>query len=229
MRSLGLLTAALVLGSACSAYAQVAATTAQKPVQADQASPAVAAPQNWPQNSTGSAAGNAAAPAPAATAPVAPQDSAPVVAAPQPAPAMAPAPAAAPVATPAASANIDSIGGGAIPALPLEIMTSGGVVFVSGGIGDEEMEMLKSREHEFNVKIMLSAPKGEFVSNITLRILDNKDTPLVGIPDAGPYVYAKMQPGTYFIETTGASGEKKKDKIVVTDKGMVKKHYTFNE
>lgn len=108
-------------------------------------------------------------------------------------------------------------------------MTSGGVVFVSGGIGDEEMEMLKSREHEFNVKIMLSAPKGEYVSNITLRILDNKDTPLVGIPDAGPYVYAKMQPGTYFIETTGATGEKKKDKIVVTDKGMVKKHYTFAE
>ena len=148
-------------------------------------------------------------------------------------PAAATAPQTQPVATPATlgyapqptapvaatPAPIDSIGSGAIPSLPLEVQASNGISFINGGIGDEE----------FNVHVMLSAKNGEFISDVSLRILDSKDAPLVAVSDAGPYFYAHMAAGTYTLETTAANGEKKTAKITVGAKGTVKQHIVYNE
>jgi|GEM_PF-2231370 len=206
MRSLGLLAVVLVMGTATGAYAQVINPLTQP-------APAVGAPKEWPAN-------QAVVAKPAAE--QAPQPVAPTL---QTAPALQPATAQSPYPTSA----IDSVGGGAIPALPLEIMTSGGVVYVSGGIGDEEVDMLKARESEFNVRVLISAGKGEYVSGIGLRFLDSKETPLVQINDAGPYVYAKMQPGSYILETAASNGEHKKSNFTVTGKGTTRLNVLISE
>ncbi len=134
----------------------------------------------------------------------------------------------APQYAPVNRVNIDSTGSGAIPSLPINDQSStNGTEFLNGGISDEEVAELKARAHEFNVQVLLSAKNGEYVSNVGLRILDAKGTPLVSIADAGPYVYAKLTPGTYTIETSGSGGNKS-EKITV-GKGLVKKHYVFTE
>jgi hypothetical protein len=139
-------------------------------------------------------------------------------------------PVAAPVAAPVSSYPvIDSQGGGAIPALPLDTYTSHGINFINGGIGDEELSLLKSKEAEFNLHVMLSAPRGEFISDVTLRLLDAKDTPLLAISDAGPYFYARLAPGSYTLETTSVKGEKKLHKLTVTEKNSLKHHITYSE
>lgn len=219
MRFIGLLAAAYVIGAAGSAYSQVLNPGTGGPNEA-QPAPAVGAPASWPARKQPIVS----------YPPLSPQEQ--MMAQPQPEQPAAPvmqmqyqAPAAAPVIP----ESIDSEGGGAIPALPLEIMTSSGVVYVSGGIGEEEKEMLKAREHEFNVRVLIASPRGEFVSNVGLRFLDDKGTPLVQINYAGPYVYAKMIPGTYTLETAAFNGEHKMSKFTVGDKGVTKLHVTISE
>lgn len=136
---------------------------------------------------------------------------------------MAPAPMAAPA--------IDSLGGGAIPALPLQVMlTRGGIYFINGGIGDEELEQLKAQAPQYNVQISLSAGKGEYISGVTLRILDEKGVELVNVTDAGPYLYAKMQPGTYNIETfVHGEGIVKKTALKVPSSGTAKPHIVYQQ
>ncbi len=206
MRSLGLLTAIMIIAPTCSLF--IASTVrAQTNMQAVQPQMPYQQPAAAPVMPSPSMQQPAAQPA--------------YVPAAQPA-AMQQAPA---TFTPA----IDSIGGGAIPSLPLDVYTSNGINFINGGIGDEEMDQLKSKEHEFNLHVMLSASKGEYISDVTLRILDSKDTPLVAISDAGPYFYASMKAGSYTLETTALSGEKKRSKFTIPEKGVVKQHVVYNE
>jgi len=154
--------------------------------------------------------------------------------APQPAPVYYPA-SSAPQASPAPKASpapqtvaADSVGSGAIPSLPLEVQTSNSISFINGGISDEEVAELKAKANEFNLHVLLSAKNGEYISDITLVVLDHKGTPVVSVEDAGPYFYAQLQPGAYSLETTSATGEKKKAKLTI-GKGVVKQHVVYNE
>ena len=126
-------------------------------------------------------------------------------------------------------APIDSVGDGAIPALPLDVLTSNGVTYINGGIGDEEIAELKAKSKEFNLQVLLSAPKGEFISGVTLNILDSTGAQLVSISDAGPYVYAKLPAGTYTLEATDVGNAVKKIKFTLKNGVTVKKQMTFGE
>ena len=92
------------------------------------------------------------------------------------------------------------------------------------------MAELKAKAAEFNLHVMLSDPKGEYISDVSLRLLDSKDAALVTVDDAGPYFYAHVQPGDYTLETT-TKGESviKKLKFTVPAKGIMKEHIVYNQ
>ncbi len=209
MRSLRFLTAIMVIAPTCSLFiaSTVRAQNAPVPMTQPQVQPMVQPAAQPPVQQAGPAPQTQPTAAPA-TLGYAPQPTAPVAAAP---------------------AAIDSIGSGAIPSLPLDVQVSNGISFINGGIGDEELAEVKAKAAEFNVHVMLSAKNGEFISDVSLRILDSKDAPLVAVSDAGPYFYAHMAAGTYTLETTAANGEKKIAKITVGAKGTVKQHIVYNE
>jgi len=123
---------------------------------------------------------------------------------------------------------IDSVGDGAIPALPLEVQNSNGISYINGGVGDEEVAELKSKEQDFNVHVLVSAPQGEFISDVTLTVTDSKGQSLLTVNDAGPYFYAQLLPGTYMLQGT-AGGEKKNISIKVPKSGAIKKQLSFGE
>lgn len=141
------------------------------------------------------------------------------------------APAAAPTAAPVAQPGWDSLGSGAIPALPLEVMqTQGGIRYINGGVGDEELAQLKAQAPDYNLQVMLSAPKGEFISDVTLRILDKTGTPLLLVQDAGPYLYVKLPAGEYTLDTvTPEEPAVKTRKLRVPATGALKQHVVYNQ
>ncbi|NBO18475.1 MAG: hypothetical protein EBV03_04465 [Proteobacteria bacterium] len=204
MRITALFTAALALLGAHAANAQTAAQTLdaqmqrmaprQQPATAQHpAPPAQGAPQGWP-----ALQGGVQTPGNAITNATPQQPQQPIRATNASVPWNAPAPTAAQPAQP----GWDSLGSGAIPALPLEVFqTQGGIRYINGGVGDEEMAQLKAQGAEYNVQVMLSAPKGEFISDVTLRLLDAAGNPLIMVQDAGPYFYAKVPPGDYVLDT----------------------------
>lgn len=123
---------------------------------------------------------------------------------------------------------IDSSGGGAIPALPLQTYVTGGIQYVSGGIGDEEQEQLKSVAAEYNVQALFSMRTGAYVSNVAVRVLDGAGRELLSVDSAGPFLYMKLPPGRYTLEATRYN-EIRKASVNANDKGTVKPHVAFAE
>ena len=121
---------------------------------------------------------------------------------------------------------IDSQGGGAIPALPLEVQSQNGVNFLTGGIGDEEKAQVKASEHQYNLHMLMSSPGGAFVSDVSLQIIDANGKQLVSADNAGPYFYANLPQGSYTIEMS-AHGETKKIAVRIKDGKAVREMVEF--
>ncbi len=117
---------------------------------------------------------------------------------------------------------IDSEGGGAIPYMPLEIVTERGILYISGGIGAEEEAQIKEQENMFNFRLLITGANGEFISDINVAIKDAKDNLIINIADAGPYVYMKIPPAEYVVEAVGKDGIGKRFTFKLPETGAVK-------
>lgn len=119
---------------------------------------------------------------------------------------------------------IDSVGEGAIPALPLEAVKENGITYISGGIGDEEVAQLKATEEQYNLRIQISGKSGEYLSDISLTLLVfGQGKTLITMGDAGPYVYFQVPAGKYQIDLNAPSGAKSSTAIDVPANKAVKK------
>lgn len=121
---------------------------------------------------------------------------------------------------------IDSVGGGAIPALPLQVQQSGDIKYVTGGVGDEELAQLKAAAGEYNVQILMTSQNGPFLSEMMLRLFSKDNQILVSAENAGPYFYAQLKPGVYTLEMTTPQGNTQYAKFTV-GKGLVKQQVRF--
>lgn len=124
---------------------------------------------------------------------------------------------------------IDSGGSGAIPALPLSVMEQGGVKYLTGGIGDEEKDQLRSMAGDFNVRVLLTSTNGEFISEAIVRVLDAGNTAVVTAQNAGPYFYVNLPPGSYKIEITSKQGGIKTISVKAPAKGSSQQQVRFSE
>jgi hypothetical protein len=105
--------------------------------------------------------------------------------------------------------TMDSQGAGAIPALPLDVQTMGGVTYITGGIGDEEITQLKASKKDYNLHILVNAQGGAFISDVDVNIADGTGTTILTARGAGPYFYAKLVPGSYTVTVNDATQSKK--------------------
>jgi hypothetical protein len=124
---------------------------------------------------------------------------------------------------------IDSAGGDAIPALPLTVMSNGTMKYVTGGIGDEEKAQLQSMENAFNVQMLVATTTGGFIGDVTVKVVDTKDTVLFTVENAGPYFYAGLPAGTYMFEVSTPRGNLKSQKVVAPASGVTKPVVRFTE
>lgn len=141
-----------------------------------------------------------------------------------------------PVAEPAASAApaVQSIysmsqGSGAIDALPLETKGYGDIKYITGGVGDEELEQLKSQAGSYNVHLLIAATGGQYLGEASLRIADaaGKEV-LPKIDDVGPYFYVSLKPGKYMVEVISKQ-ETKTVSVNVPASGAAKPVLRFNQ
>ena len=114
---------------------------------------------------------------------------------------------------------IDSVGGGATEAILPTVETVGGISYITGGVGDEELAYLKSQEPNFNVRVLIKAKSGDYLSELAVRILDSKKAEILRVESAGPFLYTKLPAGAYSIETKSVNGVVKTSKFTVPSKG----------
>lgn len=94
---------------------------------------------------------------------------------------------------PVASADNDGI-----------VQTSGGVSYVSGGIGSESRDRLGSLARDFNLKLVFAMKSGEYVSGVNVAIANAAGKTLVDATSEGPWFLTRLPAGNYQIVATFA-------------------------
>ncbi len=82
------------------------------------------------------------------------------------------------------------------------VQTSGGITYVSGGVGDDSIAKLEALARDFNVKLVFALQSGNYVSDVKVVIADAKGKTLVDATSAGPWFLVKLPAGSYQVVAT---------------------------
>lgn len=86
-----------------------------------------------------------------------------------------------------------------LPELP-DIRESAGIVYISGGIGTEEVDRMRELAPSFNVRIRFQQEStGASLSDVKVVVLNEKSERLLRFETEGPLLYMKMPPGRYLV------------------------------
>ena len=89
-------------------------------------------------------------------------------------------------------------------ALP-PVQKSGAVQYLSGGIGLDESTAIKSASRHWPLSLVFSvqaAGKAEFASDVKLEIRDAKGVLVLDATASGPFLLARLAPGSYSLRAT---------------------------
>jgi hypothetical protein len=89
----------------------------------------------------------------------------------------------------------------------------------SGGVGEDDMNYIKSIQHNYNLKLMFTENNGVFLADMPVRITDRGGNTVVDTVTKGPILLVNLQPGTYTVSATDA-GMTREQKITVSDRGL---------
>jgi hypothetical protein len=94
------------------------------------------------------------------------------------------------------------------------IRAPSGVMYVTGGVGSDDVDRLKSMEKDFNVKLVFARTSGDYLSDVNVTVADASGQVVLQVTSRGPLLMAKLPPGSYQIDAT-FDGQPKKLKVTV--------------
>jgi hypothetical protein len=77
-----------------------------------------------------------------------------------------------------------------------------GIVYVTGGVGSEATNLLKSMEKDFNLKLVLANTSGAYLSDVKVTIFDASGQVVLDATSEGPLLMAKLPAGGYRVDAT---------------------------
>lgn len=120
-------------------------------------------------------------------------------------------------ASPPPGASVRSVLPGEAVPLP-EVQTSGDVSYVSGGIPYEQLPAFNAARSQFPLNIEVYERDGSrngFTADAEVRVINAKSGEVVlETKTEGPYLWAKVPPGQYKVETT-LNGKVKETRVAV--------------
>lgn len=79
------------------------------------------------------------------------------------------------------------------------VQTTGGVSYVSGGVGKDSIDRLSSLARDFNLKLVFAMKSGAYVSGVRVAIADAAGKSLLDVTSEGPWFLARLPAGNYQI------------------------------
>ena len=85
---------------------------------------------------------------------------------------------------------------------PLEVKTSHGTSYLSGGVGEHEREALRSLGRQSTLKLVFAQKEGNYLSDVAVSIRDRTGRPVLDAVADGPLLFANLPPGQYTVMAT---------------------------
>lgn len=98
-----------------------------------------------------------------------------------------------------------------------------GMRYVSGGIGEEELNEIEAMQSQFNLKVVMAMKTGEYVSDEPVAIRDAAGHELITAAADGPLFYVRLPAGNYEV----AAGSQKPRRVTVKDTGLTEVHFRW--
>jgi len=103
--------------------------------------------------------------------------------------------------------------------------TVNGVTFVTGGVGDSEIQAMNEMKKMYNLHLMfVDKETGSYMADINVKILDKKGASILESVSQGPFFFAKLNPGKYKI-VASYNEQEQSEAIVITGKKAVSKSF----
>lgn len=112
-------------------------------------------------------------------------------------------------------------------AQPLTLVTTNGIAYMSGGVGDESMAALQTHENAFDLKLFLVGPSGSYLSDIAITITDMQGKGVLLTTSEGPVLLADLPSGAYSIKAQ-KNGQTLEQKITVTRGKLSTVYFRFS-
>lgn len=86
-----------------------------------------------------------------------------------------------------------------------------GTAYISGGIGDQELQQVNQASRDFNLKLILAEKSGAYAADVKIDIANAKGKPVLDVPAAGPILLTRLAPGKYRIRAAYQQREQQKE------------------
>jgi len=96
---------------------------------------------------------------------------------------------------------------------------SKGIPYAVGGVGLESRDALRAKQGEYNLMVILSREDGHYLGGAALAIRDQAGATVLKVNAKGPWVFAKLAPGTYTVEAK-AGGTTRSSRVVIGKKKL---------
>jgi hypothetical protein len=96
-----------------------------------------------------------------------------------------------------------------------------GIAFISGGVGLKEREILEEMGKGYSLKLMFSDKKGEYLSDVIVKIDDENGKSILTTVSNGPWLFIDLPSGKYQLEASFES-ERKNISLMDIEKGKQK-------
>lgn len=107
-----------------------------------------------------------------------------------------------------------------------EVMRQGDVTYMTGGVGLEERDAMKTVAKDYNLYISNANKYGKFTADVTVVIKDKNGKEVFTSNEVGPLLYVKLPAGSYTIEAkSGDEGMTRK--VSVGEKKGTNVHFVW--
>jgi hypothetical protein len=119
--------------------------------------------------------------------------------------------------------NVDAL----IPEGP-QVQTYAGIPYLSGGIGLDEREALRSLANEYNLQLSFALKRGNYLSDIEVLITDDRGATVLAAVSQGPWFLTRLPVGTYRIRAK-TLGESLEQMVHVPQQGQARLSFLWQD
>lgn len=84
----------------------------------------------------------------------------------------------------------------------LDVHTTQGISYVSGGVGIGERNTLRAITGDYSLQLGFAQTSGSYLSGVDVEIQDAGGSPIVQAQSHGPWFFADLPTGTYTVRAT---------------------------
>jgi hypothetical protein len=84
----------------------------------------------------------------------------------------------------------------------LETYTSAGISYLSGGIGQDELDTLTQLGQAYDLKLIFADTAGHYLSDVSVGITDERGQQVLAAVSRGPWFFANLPAGRYHVLAT---------------------------